>query len=156
MIDRDKPCYLTPSGKHALEQELEELRTVRRPALAASIRHMTGFGGFNETGELDEFMNEQAQIDAHIKDLEFVLRHAIMVDASNGADRVGIGRRVTLLDGGEEILWTIVSSAEASPRQGKISSESLVGSALMGHHVGDTVTVHAPAGPQEFVILKIE
>jgi len=140
-----------------LEAELEELRTVRRPALAESIRHVNGFGGFNEGTEVDDFMNEQAQLDAHIKDLEFVLKHAILIaEGEATCDKVQIGSRVTLMDGGEEIHWTIVSSAEANTRQGKISNESLVGRALLDHAVGETVVVQAPAGPQEFVILKIE
>jgi transcription elongation factor GreA len=157
MLDRDKPCYLTPSGKRKLEAELDELRTVRKPALAESIRHANGFGGFNEGTEVDDFMNEQAQLDAHIKDLEFVLRHAILIEEGAATcDKIQLGSRVTLMDGGDEIHWTVVSSAEANTRQGKISTESLVGKALMGHMAGETVVVQAPAGPQEFVILKIE
>ncbi|HMA33771.1 MAG TPA: transcription elongation factor GreA [Chloroflexia bacterium] len=157
MVDRDKPCYLTPAGKVKLEQELAELRTVRRPALSESIRQLNGFGGSSET-ELDEFMNEQSQLDAHIKDLEFVLRHAIIIaEGALRGDKVEIGCRVTVRDSaGEEIPWTIVGSAEANTRQGKISNESLVGAALMGHRVGDVVTVTAPAGPQAYTILKIE
>jgi transcription elongation factor GreA len=157
MIDRDKPCYLTPGGKQKLEQELEELRTVRRPALAATIRESNGFGGFNET-ELDDLMNEQTQLDAHIKDLEFMLRHAILVeDGGAHSGTVTIGARVTVRDGsGEEILWTIVGSAEADMRRGKISNESLVGAALLGHRTGEVVQVQAPAGLQEYTILKVE
>lgn len=158
MIDRDKPCYLTPSGKRKLEQELDELRTVRRPALTDSIRHLNGFGGFNESAELDEIMSEQSQLDAHIKDLEFVLRHAHLIEegAAPGG-KIQIGSRITLQDGGgEEVHWTIVSSAEANTRQGRISNESLVGAALLGHVSGECVFVQAPAGIQQFTILKIE
>lgn len=159
MLDRDKPCYLTPAGKQKLELELEELRNVRRPALAESIRQLSSFGSsFGETSELDDFMHEQAQLDAHIKDLEFMLRHAILIeDTGNGHDTVVIGARVTVRDGaGEETQWTIVSSAEANTRQGRISNESLVGAALLGHGPGDLVVVKAPAGPQEYTILKID
>ena len=156
MLDRDKPCYLTPAGKRTLERELEELRSVRRPALLESIRQLHQSGGAVET-ELDEFMNEQAHLDGHIKDLEFMLRHAIMVDEDAGKDQVGIGSQVLVRDGqGEEIHWTIVGSAEANARQGKISNESLVGAGLIGHRPGEVVRVQAPGGLQEYTILKIE
>jgi len=157
MVNRDKPCYLTPTGKRKLEQELEEIRTVRRPALAENIRQLNGFGGFSET-EMDDFVNEQNQIDAHVKEIEYMLRHATIIEDGGGAgDKVGLGSHVTVRDGGgEEIHWTIVGSAEASSRHGKISNESLVGASLLGHHPGEVVTVQAPGGLQEFTILKIE
>ena len=157
MVNRDKPCYLTLAGKRKLEQELEEIRTVRRPALAENIRQLNGFGGFSET-EMDDFVNEQNQIDAHIKEIEYMLRHAVIIaDGGNGGDKVGLGSNVTVRDGGgEEIHWTIVGSTEANARKGKISNESLVGAALMGHGPGDVVSVQAPGGLQQFTILKIE
>ena len=138
--------------------ELEEIRTVRRPALAENIRQLNGFGGFSET-EMDDFVNEQSQIDAHVKEIEL---HACAMPSSSRmaaapAIRWALGSHVTVRDGGgEEIHWTIVSSAEASSRQGKISNESLVGASLMGHAPGEIVTVQAPGGLQEFTILKIE
>ncbi len=156
MVNRDKPCYLTLAGKRKLEQELEEIRTVRRPALAENIRQLNGFGGFSET-EMDEFVNEQNQIDAHVKEIEYMLRHAIIIADGGGAgDKVGLGSHVTVRDGGgDEIHWTIVGSAEANTRQGKISNESPIGRALLGHKVGDVVDIRTPASILKAKVVSI-
>lgn len=157
MQDRDKPCYLTPEGKAKLVAELEDLRTVRRPAIAEHIHQLNEFDGTIEGSELEDAMHEQNKIDLRIRDIEYMLKRAIIIDGNAPKEAVVIGSAVTVRDGeGEEVRWMIVSPAEASTRQGKISNESLVGSALIGHRVGDQVQVKAPAGVQEFTILKIE
>ena len=156
MQERDKPCYLTPEGKAKLLTELEDLRTVRRPAIAERIHELNGYEGSMEDSELEDAMSDQNKIDMRIRDIEYMLKRAIMIDNSANGDLVQLGSHVTVKDGtGEEICWMIVSSAEASARQGKISSDSLVGAALLGHHEGDAVQVKAPAGVEQFTILKV-
>jgi transcription elongation factor GreA len=152
----DKPVYLTAEGKTALEERLDHLKTVRRPEVADRIQQAKMDGDISESGEYEDAKNEQAWVEGEIRDLEYKLQNARIYEGAKGGV-VGLGSRVAVRDDeGDESMWTIVGSAEANPRQSRISNESPVGQALMGHKAGDKVTVEAPAGVQQFTILKVE
>ncbi len=152
----DKPIYLTPEGKASLEEELNHLKQVRRPEVASRIQQAKLDGDVSESGEYEDAKNEQAWVEGRIRTLEHMIQHARIID-SPGGDTIGLGSKVTLRDShGDEYHWLIVGSAEANPRQSRISNESPVGRALLGHRAGDTVSVETPGGIEQFTILKVE
>ncbi len=152
-----KPVYLTAEGKTRLEEKLQHLLTVRRPEVADRIQQAKADGDISESGEYEDAKNEQAWLEGEIRGLEHTLRHAQVIANGGATGLVTIGSMVKVKDGdGEEETYTLVGSAEANSRQRKISNESPVGKALLGHKSGDTVTVHSPAGKMEFTILTIE
>jgi transcription elongation factor GreA len=152
----DKPVYLTAEGKSSLEDELNHLKSVRRPEVADRIQQAKMDGDISESGEYEDAKNEQAWVEGRIRTLEHMIQNAQIIEAARGGV-VGLGSKVKVRDGGgDEYNWTIVGSAEANPRQSRISNESPVGQALMGHKAGDKVRVDAPAGTEEFSIVKVE
>src|SRR5438874_10901297 len=151
----DKPVYLTAEGKAALEERLNFLKTVRRAEVADRIQQAKKDGDISESGEYEDAKNEQAWVAGRIRYLEHMIQNAHSIKGANG-DTVGLGSHVRVRDAeGEEYDWTIVGSAEANPRQSRISNESPVGQALLGHKAGDKVKVDAPAGTEEFTIVQV-
>jgi len=149
-----KPVYLTAGGLEKLKVELHELITVERPRVAARIHEAKLDGDLSENAEYEDAKQEQSFLEGRIATLELQLRNAAVIEKSNG-DKVGIGSKVVIKgDEGEESLM-IVGSAEAAPREGRISNESPVGAALMGRKKGEKVVVQAPQGPIEFTLVKI-
>ncbi len=149
-----KPVYLTAGGLEKLKVELHELITVERPRVAARIHEAKLDGDLSENAEYEDAKQEQSFLEGRIATLELQLRNAAVIEKSNG-DKVGIGSKVVIKgDEGEETLM-IVGSAEAAPREGRISNESPVGAALMGRKKGEKVVVQAPQGPIEFTLVKI-
>jgi transcription elongation factor GreA len=156
MADRD--VFLTAEGLKKLENELDELKTVRRKEIAERIKQALAFGDISENSEYDEAKNEQAQLEERIAKLEMVLRNAKLIDDEEiSTDVVSIGSRVVVndLEYDEEMEYTIVGSAEANPFEGKISNESPVGSALLGKKKGDIVEVQVPDGVIKYKIITI-
>lgn len=152
----DKPVYLTAEGKASLQEELNHLKQVRRPEVADRIQQAKLDGDITESGEYEDAKNEQAWVEGRIRTLEHMLQNAHII-AGVASDSVGLGSRVRIRDSdGDEYDWTIVGSAEANPRQSRISNESPVGQALMGRKKGDKVRVEAPGGVEEFTVLKVE
>lgn len=152
-----KTVYLTADGKARLEERLQHLLTVRRPEVADRIHQAKADGDISESGEYEDAKNEQAWLEGEIRSLERTLRYAQIIETNGGGDVVALGCTVKVrASDGEEETYTLVGSAEANSRLRKISNESPVGKALMGHKAGDTVTVHLPAGNMEFSILSIE
>lgn len=155
----EKQVILTYEGLKKLEDELENLKTVRRKEIAEKIKGALSFGDLAENSEYDEAKNEQAQVEARIAHIENMLKNVKIIDEDDiVTDVVGFGSKVTVLDVelNEEIEYTIVGSAEADPMKHKISDESPVGNALLGAKVGDTVTANVPNGSAlEFKVLKI-
>lgn len=152
----DKPVHLTPEGKARLEEELHNMLQVRRPEVANRIQEAKLDGDVSESGEYEDAKNEQAFVEGRIRQLEHMLQHAqIIVEAPK--DVVGLGSRVTVKDAdGDTYEWMIVGSAEANPRNARISNESPVGQALMGRKAGDKARANTPGGVEEFTILKVE
>jgi transcription elongation factor GreA len=152
----EKPTYLTVAGKQKLEEELEFLRTVRRPAVARQIHDAKEGGDIMENAGYDEAKNEQAFVEGRIMTLETLLSKAEIIADPKPGSAVSIGSKVVVLerDCSPEAYY-IVGSTETDPLQGRISDESPLGRSLMGHHAGDKVVVHAPAGSTEFEILDV-
>lgn len=150
---------LTAEGIRRLEEELDELKTVKRQEVAERIKVAIAFGDISENAEYDEAKNEQAFVEGKIIQLENMLRVARVVDDDDlNTDVIGVGNTVVLYDEefDEEVTYTIVGSAEADLLNNKISNESPVGSALLGARVGQVVEVAAPSGPVKLKVLRIE
>ncbi len=151
----DKPTFLTPEGRTKLEAELEHLRTVRRAEIAEAIHTAKEEGDITENSAYDQAKEDQAFVEGRIMTLEQMLKNAVMIDKVRGADIVGLGSVVTVLErgGSDDETFQIVGSAEADPTRGKISNESPVGRALLGKRAGDEVQVRIPDGVR---VLKIQ
>ncbi len=153
-----KQVFLTDEGLKKYEQELEDLRTNKRKEIADKIKVALSFGDLSENSEYDEAKNEQAKVEARIVELEAMLKNVKIIDDDElNSEQVGIGSKVKVLDleFDEECEYQVVGSAEADPLEGKISDESPVGKALLGHTTGETVVAEAPAGELRFKILEI-
>ena len=150
-----KPVYLTAEGLAKLKAELNELITVDRPRVAARIHEAKLDGDLSENAEYEDAKQEQSFLEGRIATLEGQLKNAEVIAATNGRDRVSIGSKVVITGADGEETFTIVGSAEASPREGRISNESPVGVALMGRKKGDKVTVKAPAGPVSYTVVSV-
>lgn len=151
----DKPVFLTEEGRVKLEAELEHLRRDKRRQIAERLVESKEIGGFGDNADLDDARNEQVIVESRIQQIERMLRAAVIIKEHDTAV-VTIGATVTLDAGdGEEERYTIVGSAEADPRHGKISNESPVGHALLGRRIGDVIQVMTPAGVQKFTVRLI-
>ena len=140
---------MTSEGLEKLEQELEELKTVKRKDIADKIKLAVSFGDLSENSEDDEAKNEQAMIEARIAQLQAMIKNAKVLDLEN-ADRnsVSVGMKVRLkdIDFDEEEIYHIVGSTETDPDNGRISDESPIGKGLLGHKVGEKVSISVPSG----------
>jgi transcription elongation factor GreA len=156
--DMPKDVILTPEGLSNLKAELDELTTRRRREVAQRIREAREFGDISENAEYDDAKNEQAMLEARIASLEEKLRSATVIDASSITnDVVGVGSVVHVKDeAGKSVKYTIVGSAEASPGELKLSNESPIGKALLGHKRGEEVTISTPKGERKLKITKID
>lgn len=149
---------LTAAGAEELEKQLEYLKTVARKEVAEQIKTAREFGDLSENAEYDEAKNEQSRIEGEIMRIEARLRSAQVIDESEISTRnVTLGSRVRVLEEGqdEEFAYTIVGSTEANPVEGRISNESPVGAALLGHQKDDEVEVQTPGGTIVYKILEI-
>ena len=155
----DKKNILTYEGLKKLEDELENLKVVRRKEVSQKIKEAREQGDLSENAEYDAAKDEQRDIEARIEELEKILKNAeVVVEEEADLDKVSIGCSVKILDCEfeEELEYKIVGSTEANSLKGKISNESPVGKALIGHKVGDTVEVETPAGVFAYKILEIQ
>ena len=154
----EKKNILTREGLRKYEDELHELKVVRRKEVAQKIKEAREQGDLSENAEYDAAKDEQRDIEARIEELEKILKNVEVVDDEDvTADRVMIGSSIRIFDieYNEELSYKIVGSTEANSIKGKISNESPVGKALIGAHVGDTVTVHSTAGESQYKVLEI-
>jgi transcription elongation factor GreA len=155
----DKPVFLTPEGRAKLEAELKHLRDDRRSEVAERIKAAKDFSDTTDNAEFEEAKNEQAFVEGRILTIERMLSNSVMIDAERAGathDMVRIGSKVTVVDDeNETAVYSIVGSAEANPRQGRISNESPVGQALLGRKVGDSVEVVVPVGTLRYQITEI-
>jgi transcription elongation factor GreA len=155
-----REVVLTQEGFEKLKNEIDVLRTEKRREIAERIKEAREFGDISENAEYDHAKNEQAMLEARISQLEDKLRSATIVDDKNlEKDVVSVGSWVRVKDqkSGKSVLYQIVGSAEAEPSESKLSNESPVGRALIGHRRGDVVTVAVPRGPsRKLKITKIE
>ena len=155
----DKKVVVTASGLKALEDELEQLKTVRRKEVSEKIRVARSYGDLSENSEYDEAKNEQAIVEARIADLEVMLKNIVIIDESElVTDAVSLGSTVKVYDEEfeEELEYIIVGSTEADLDLGKISDESPVGKALLGKKVGEIAEAVLPTGDTaKFKVISI-
>ena len=154
-----KRTILTYTGLKALENELEELKVVRRKEVAQKIKEAREQGDLSENAEYDAAKDEQRDIETRIEEIEKILKNADVVDEEEvELDKISVGCTVLLYDEEfeEEVEYKIVGSTEANSLSGKISNESPLGRALLGKAVGDEVVVEAQAGTMEYKVLKID
>src|SRR5919202_2190009 len=155
-----RDVILTPEGLERLKEELHELQTTRRREVAERIKDAREFGDISENSEYDDAKNEQMMLEQRIAQLEERLRSAQVVDPKDiSTEAVQVGSVVSVKDEktGKSQKFTIVGSAEANPSENKLSNESPVGRALMGHKRNDVVSVQVPRGPaRKLKITKID
>jgi transcription elongation factor GreA len=154
-MNPDKPVPISADGLRKLEAELQELRTAKRKEVADRIHAAMEFGDYSENSELETAKNEQSFLEGRILTLEQMIKNAVLIDENGHHDLVEIGSHVTIESDGEKSKYVIVGSAEAAPAEGRISNESPVGKALLGHRKGDMVRVAVPSGPVEMKILAV-
>ncbi len=149
-----KPTYLTHEGLKELQDKLSELKTVRRREIAEAINAAKEQGDLSENAEYVSAKEEQNRIEQQIAEMEVLLKSAQVIEKSD-TNMVSIGNVVTLKCNGESKTYQIVGSNEADPLHGKVSNESPIGQALLGHRVQETINIPTPAGTKECTIVKI-
>ena len=150
---------MTYAGLKKLEDELHDLKVVRRKEVAEKIKEAREQGDLSENAEYDAAKDEQRDIEARIEELEAILKNAeVVVEDEADTEKINVGCKVLVYDEEfeEEVEFKIVGSTEANSLQGKISNESPLGKALIGAKVGDEIAVEAPVGMMNYKILKIE
>ncbi|ACZ38547.1 transcription elongation factor GreA [Sphaerobacter thermophilus] len=153
----ERPVTLTAEGKADLERELHHLRTVKLPDVTARIQELSMDGDVSDNSEYEDTKEELIQLEARIREIENLLRRVRVIAPGKSDGVVKLGSRVTIVDEtGQAETWILVSPEEANTLQGKISTESPVGAALLDKRVGDSVVVRAPGGETSFTIEKVE
>jgi transcription elongation factor GreA len=149
---------LTKEGLLKLQEELEQLKTVKRKEVAAKIKVALSFGDLSENSEYDEAKNEQGIVEARIAQIESTLMNVEILDEESlTTDKVQVGNKIRIraLADGKELALSMVGSREVDMKLGKISDESPVGAACMGKEVGDIVDAETPRGSVQYEILEI-
>lgn len=149
--------HITPEGLEAVEKEHNELTTVKRPEIVAKIKAARELGDLSENFEYHAAKNEQGMMEARIRELEAIIKNHVLIKDERPRGVVGMGSTVRFSeDGADEESYRIVGPAEADPKAGRVSYESAVGKALIGHRVGDEVKVTTPGGAYTVRITAIE
>ena len=154
MIEQE---YLTAEGLKKLEAELEHLKNTRRVEVANRLHEAMAEGEVEETPEYEDAKNEQAFVEGRILDIETLLANAVLIENKGPANEIRLGSKVTISEvgSGDKEHYTIVGSAEADPLNGRISNESPIGRALLGHKLNETVQVQTPQGPVKLKVTHI-
>ncbi len=153
----DSNYILTKEGREKLEEELHYLETEKRAEIGERIKVAREFGDISENSEYDDAKNEQGMMEARIAEISRILSEATVVTTPKRSSKVNVGSTVTVDMGGNERVFTIVGAAESDTSSGRISNESPVGQALLGHKKGDEVTAIGPTGREtKMKIVKIE
>lgn len=154
----EKEFVLTAEGKTALEEELDKLKNITRKEVSKKIKEARSFGDLSENAEYDEAKNEQAEVEARIQEIEYMLKYARIIDNEDiNSDVVTPGVQVQIQLSGRDAVWyTIVGSTEADPYKNKLSYESPIGAAVLNHAKGETVKAQTPIGETELTILDIK
>ena len=154
-MKKENKFVMTAEGYLEAEQELNELKNVRRPEVVQALKDARAQGDLSENADYDAARNEQAIIEAKIQELEYKLEHAEIIDSSNKGI-INLGSTVTIsYEDGEKEEYKLVGSMEADPFENKISNESPLGIALMQHKIGDIVNVASPNGGYNIKIENI-
>jgi len=151
-----KEVLLTAEGFLELEAELNKLKNITRNEVIEAIKEARALGDLSENADYDAARDEQAKVEARIKELEYMLENAKIIEKTTG-DTVSVGTTVTIeyVEDDEEEVYQIVGSLEADPFENKISNESPIGKAIMNKKVGDIISVESPTGSYEIKIVSI-
>ena len=156
----DKHVYLPQEGLAKLQQDLENMKTVRRKEVAERLKQAIGFGDLSENSEYDDAKNEQAFIEGEIQRMEEMLINVVVIEDGAKVDdgTITIGSKVVIRFVGddEEEEYKIVGTVEADPMNNRISNESPVGKAIIGHKAGDIVDIEVPTGIVQYEIVKVD
>jgi len=148
--------FLTPEGYQKLRDELEHLRSVRRPEIAEHIRLAREDGDLSENAGYEAAKEEQSHVEGRIMTIEAILKNASIIKSAVNSTSVLVGSRVTVQEEGyDPEVFHIVGPAEVNPGEGRISNRSPLGRALLGTRVGDNVEINTPAGLSTFTVLEI-
>lgn len=151
---------ITPEGLEAVQREHHDLTTRKRPEIVAKIKAARELGDLSENFEYHAAKNEQGMMEARVKELEAIIKNHVLIEARVPNGEVGMGNTVRFAehgdDGDVEETYRIVGPAEADPKAGRVSYESAVGKALIGHRVGDVVKIETPGGAYSVRITAIE
>jgi transcription elongation factor GreA len=156
-IEKEYP--MTKEGKLKLEQELEQLKTVKRKEVVERIKIARSFGDLSENSEYDSAKEEQAFVEGRITTIENMIRNAKIIEGDDSnTDTVSLGKSVTFVElpNGDEETYSIVGSVEADPFEGKISNDSPIAKSLIGKRVGDKVSIMTPGGEMSVKIVSID
>jgi len=149
--------HITPEGLEAVQKELDELISQKRPSIVAKIKAARELGDLSENFEYHAAKNEQGMMEARINELEAIIKNHVIIEARTEKGIVGMGSTVRFAeDGADEEKYRIVGPAEADPKAGRVSYESALGKALIGHRVGDEVDINTPGGRYSVTIKGIE
>lgn len=152
----ERPVILTQAGKDELEEELRQLRSVKLPAVTARIQELTSDGDVSDNSEYEDTKEDRVMIEARVREIENVLRRVQVIVPTDSKGVVQLGSSVVLVDeSGETDTWKLVSPEEANTMQGKISTDSPVGAALLGKQIGDDVVVRAPGGETKYTVREV-
>ena len=156
IIKLSKEILLTQSGYDDLVKELDYLKSEKRAEIAEKIKVARGFGDLSENSEYDEAKNEQGLVEQKINELEYTLKHAKIVNTEEMQSQgINVGCTVTVVDDfGDEEVYDIVGATEFDPFNNKISVDSPIGAALIGHRAGEDVEVHLPTGAVMVLTIK--
>lgn len=155
-MSKEKEIYLTSEGFIKLEEELNELKTVKRPEIVIAIKEARALGDLSENAEYSSARETQAKMEARIKEIEYTLEHATIIENSNdGKIRVGSVVTIKYIEDDEDEEYSIVGTNETDPFENKISNESPIAAAIMGKKEGDIVAVESPNGSFDVKILKV-
>jgi transcription elongation factor GreA len=154
---KKKEIFLTSEGYLELEQELHYLKTEKRKEVTQTLKEARALGDLSENSEYEQAREDQANLEKRIVEVEYALEHAVVIDKAETNGTVGIGSEVELQYEDDEDVesYKIVGSQEADPFNNKISNESPIAAAIMGHKVGDTVEVSSPDGFYSVKIVAI-
>jgi transcription elongation factor GreA len=149
--------HITPEGLETVRKELDQLVTVKRPAIVDKIKAARELGDLSENFEYHAAKNDQGFMEARVKELEAIIKNHVLIETVKGSGVVNMGSTVRFSeDGGSDEAYRIVGPAEADPKAGTVSYESALGKALLGHRVGEEVEVKTPNGSYRVRIVGIE
>lgn len=150
-----KEIYLTSEGFLKLEEELDDLKKVKRPEIINAIKEARALGDLSENAEYHSARENQGKLEARIKEIEYTLEHAVIIENNNDG-KVKVGSVVTVMyDDDEEEEYTIVGTNEVDPFANKISNESPIALAIIGKKEGETASVESPNGSFDVKIIKV-
>lgn len=154
----EKKYQMTAEGKVQLEQELEDLKMVKRPEVINRIKIARSYGDLSENSEYSSAKDEQSVLESRVAQIQEMLQYADVVDTSDiASDEVAVGKKVSFAEDGEdEETYTIVGTAEADPMSGKISNDSPIAAALLGKKEGDKVSIETPGGSFMVTITSVK